>query len=104
MAIKTKKQEEKKVTYDIEILKAIECKNDSIMVNILVNGVYINGAFYKTITPKSGKHKGEEVGIIQFPQTVREVNGKKEYYNVCSFFIDDEDMEKIEKQIEEKLG
>ena len=105
MAIsKNKKQETKeKEVFKVEVLKAIQCKNDSIMVNLKVNGVYINGAFYKTIVPKSGEHKGEEVEIIQFPQTSRKVDGETKYFNVCSFFIDDETMEEIEKQIEEKL-
>lgn len=103
MAIKKKSEKEKEV-FKVEVLKAIECKNDSIMLNLKVNGVYINGAFYKTVKAKKGRHAGEEIGIIQFPQRKGEKDGKEAWFDVCSFFVDEETLEDIEKQIEEKLG
>ena len=106
MALK-KKAEKEKVSFNVEVLKAIQCKNDSIMINLLVNGVYINGAFYKTCVLKkdsSKGKKGDEIGIIQFPQRKgTDKDGKDAWFEICNFFVDDETMEEIEKQIEAKL-
>lgn len=103
MAIKKKAEKEKEV-FKVEVLKAIECKNDSIMLNLKVNGVYINGAFYKIVECKKGKHAGEEIGVIQFPRRKGEKDGKDAWFDICSFFVDEETLEDIEKQIEEILG
>ena len=106
MALKNKVEKEKEV-FNVEVLKAIQCKNDSIMINLKVNGVYINGAFYKTCVLKkdsSKGKKGDEIGIIQFPQRKgTDKYDKDAWFEICKFFVDDETMEAIERQIEDKL-
>lgn len=105
MAVKTKKSEEKaKSFFKVEVTKATECSNGSIMLNMAVNGVKIYGAFYRTVEAKKGKHVGEEIGVIDFPQRKGKKDGKDAYFDTVSFFIDDETMEEIEKQIESLLA
>ena len=104
MAVKTKKSEEKeKEVFKVEVTKATECSNGSIMLNMTVNGVKIYGAFYRTVEAKKGKHAGEEIGLIDFPKRKGKKDGEDAYFDTVSFFIDDETMAEIEKQIESLL-
>lgn len=93
MAIKKNKET---VDYKVTVEKAIECKNDSILVDLDVNGVKIYSCFYKVIKTKEGK----EQGVIDFPQHKSGDN----WYKYVYFFISPEMMEDIESQIEAKLN
>ncbi len=92
-----KKTEEKKtkVKYTIEVNRAIECKNGSFLINLDINGVAINGAFYK-----EGVKDGNEWSLVQFPQYKAD-NGK--YYTHCWCPLSKGDLANIEGQIKELL-
>ena len=102
MAIKknAKATDEKKVVYDyeIEVLRAVELDNGTIMFDMAANHVIVKGCAYKTLT----RHDtGEEFNKIDFPSK-KGKDGK--YYNEVFFQITPETMEKIEKGLEEKLN
>lgn len=96
MAIKTKKTEGNYIEYKVTVEKAIQCKNDSILVDLDVNGVKIYSCFYKVIKTSAGK----EMGVIDFPQHKSGDN----WYKYAYFFIKPELMDDIESQIEAKLN
>ena len=102
MAIKSKKAsatDEKKVyDYEIEVLRAYELDNGTIMFDMAANHVIVKGCAYKPLTRHDN---GEEFNKIDFPSK-KGKDGK--YYNEVFFQITPETMEKIEKGLEEKLN
>ncbi|MBO7731176.1 MAG: hypothetical protein J6S67_01435 [Methanobrevibacter sp.] len=97
MAIKAKKTETKKTTIPVELIKVDRAKafDKAIMFDITVfDCVKIYGCSYRTY---NDKQTGEEKGIIGFPS--KKGNDDK-YYNHAYFFVTDEMLAEIEKQIE----
>lgn len=91
-----KKTETKEIIkHTIKVSKAVECKNGAILVDLDINGVDVNGAFYK-----EGVKDGKEWSLIQFPQ-YKGTNGK--YYNYCWCPLSKGDLANIERQIKELL-
>lgn len=92
----TKTQEH--VNHMISITRAHELDNGTIMFDMSVNDVAIYGCSYKILQRKDGSGDFAKVG---FPSR-KGSDGK--YYNNAYFFVTEDDLEKIEKGIEEKLG
>ena len=100
MAIKksAKATEEKKVyEFDIEVTRALELDNGTIMFDMNANHVIIKGCAYKVLTNHT---TGEEFGKISFPS---EKGKDDKWYNRVYFQISPATMEKIEKGIEALL-
>lgn len=99
MAIKkseTKKTEEKKTVpaAEIKVDRAKEFEKSISFDMTLYDTVKIYGCTYRTYKDKK---TGEEKGIISFPAK----QGKDEkWYDHAHFFVTDEALEAIEKQIE----
>lgn len=101
MAIKknAKATEEKKVyDYEIEVLRAVELENGTIMFDMAANHVIVKGCAYKTLKRHDN---GEEFAKTDFPSK-KGKDGK--WYNEVFFQITAETMEKIEKGITDKLN
>lgn len=102
MAIKTKakaKDTEEKVVYDydIEVTRALELDNGTIMFDMIANHVIIKGCAYKTLTNGT---TGEEFAKIDFPSK----KGKDDkWYNQVFFQISPETLEKIENGIKKHI-
>ena len=98
MAIKkSAKAEEKKVTYSIEVKRAKELDNGTIMFDMEVNGITIYGCSYKILQRKDN---GEEFIKIGFPS--RKGSDDK-WYNEVYFKVDEDVISEIEKGIEAVL-
>lgn len=98
MAINRKAKAEAEATkYEIQVTRAKELENETIMFDMTVNGVQIYGCSYKTLKRKDN---GEEFAKIGFPSR-KGSDGK--YYNQAYFKIDDEQIKVIEKAIEAVL-
>lgn len=96
MAIKknAEAKAEKAASYKIEVKRAKELDNGTIMFDMDVNGVLIYGCSYKVLTRKDN---GEEFAKVGFPS--RKGSDDK-YYNQAYFKIDDAALAEIEKGIE----
>ena len=100
MAIKKNESKEKapEIKYEVEVVRAHDLSKDgktTISFDMIVNGVKINGCFYREGTSDKGDYE-----MISLPST----KGKDDkYYPVVSFFINDELKKNIEDQIEKKL-
>ena len=95
MAINKKAKAEAEATqYDIQVTRAKELDNGTIMFDMTVNGVQVYGCSYKTLKRKDN---GEEFAKIGFPSR-KGSDGK--YYNQAYFKIDDDLVKVIEKAIE----
>lgn len=90
----SKKEETKKVVYTAKVLRAKEIKEGTIAFDMEVNGVKINGCFYREYTNK----KGEEGVMISYPSRK---GSNDEYYDICWFPMSKELREDIIKQLEE---
>ena len=98
MAINRKAKAEAEATqYDIQVTRAKELENETIMFDMLVNGIQIYGCSYKTLKRKDN---GEEFAKIGFPSR-KGSDGK--YYNQVYFKINDDLVKVIEKAIEAVL-
>ena len=102
MALKKKSNTEKGNNenlelFDAQVLRAKEY-DSGICVDLILNGVKIYGCWYRTYEDR--QHPGDEKAFIAFPS--RKGNDGK-YYSYAYIKISDEWLEKIEKQIEEKL-
>ena len=90
-----KKETEKKVDYQIEVIRAKEVKLGTIAFDVNVNGVTIYGCFYKAgISKKTNK----DYELINFPQ--RKGTDDK-YYNIALFPISADVKAEIIKQLGE---
>lgn len=94
MAIKKNAKAEKATTYNVEVKRAKELENGTIMFDMEVNGVTIYGCSYKVLTRKDN---GEEFAKIGFPS--RKGSDDK-WYNQVYFKVDDEIIAAIEKGID----
>ena len=99
MAVKTKKTENNKnFEFDIEVTRAVELDNGTIMFDMNANHVMIKGCSYKVLTNGT---TGEEFGKVGFPSK----KGKDDkWYNEVYFGISPETLKKIEDGITAKLG
>lgn len=99
MAIKkAAKAEDKKATaYNVEVKRAKELENGTIMFDMEVNGVMVYGCSYKVLTRKDN---GEEFAKVGFPSRK---GSDDRWYNIVYFKIDDDIIERIEKGIEAVL-
>lgn len=92
---KTAKAEDKKATaYNVEVKRAHELDNGTIMFDMEVNGVMIYGCSYKVLTRKDN---GEEFAKIGFPS---KKGADDKWYNQVYFKVDEEIVAAIEKGIE----
>lgn len=96
MAI-SKKKNESKMEMNIKVTRAREFEN-AIAFDMEVNGVTIYGCWYRTYKDKKS---GEEKALISFPSTKSAKDNK--YYNHVYFYVTDEHIKTIEKQIEDLL-
>lgn len=95
MAIQRKAKAEAEATnYDIQVTRAKELDNGTIMFDMTVNGVQIYGCSYKTLKRKDN---GEEFAKIGFPSRK---GSDGNYYNQVYFKINDDLVKVIEKAIE----
>ena len=99
MAInKDKKDKAPEMEYKCEVVRAHDLSKDGktcISFDMIVNGVKINGCFYREGTSEKGDYE-----MISLPST----KGKDDkYYPIVSFKISDELKKDIEDQIEKKL-
>lgn len=91
---KVEAAEEAKKSYQIEVKRAKELDNGTIMFDMEVNGVAIYGCSYKILTRKDN---GEEFAKIGFPSR-KGSDGK--YYNQAYFRVEADTLAAIEKGIE----
>ena len=94
MAVKGKAKAKEERSYEINVTRAHELDNGTIMFDMEVNGVTIYGCSYKVLTRKDN---GEEFAKIGFPS--RKGSDDKWYNNVY-FKITDAIVETIEKQLD----
>ena len=102
MALKTKKTETTAKTQEhknhmIVVTRAHELEN-CIMFDMRANDIDIYGCSYRTLQRKDGSG---EFGKVSFPSR-KGKDGK--YYNEAYFYITEDDLDTIEKGIEEKLN
>lgn len=98
MAIQRKAKAEAQATqFEVEVTRAKELDNGTIMFDMVVNGVSVYGCSYKTLKRKDN---GEEFAKIGFPSR-KGSDGK--YYNQAYFKIDEDTLKHIEKAIEAAL-
>ena len=84
-------------TFNIKVIRASAYKENAFVFDMIVNGVYIYGCWYK-----QGKSKnGNDYSFIDFP-SMKGKNGK--YYNHAWFSVSNDIKAEIEKQIEGLLG
>lgn len=107
MAFKTKKtnteakttdQNQDQKNHQIIVTRVNQLDNGVIMFDAKVNSVTIYGCSYRVLQRKDGSG---EFGKVGFPSK-KGSDGK--WYNEAYFFITEDDLESIEKQLEEKLG
>lgn len=79
----TKKTDDKKIAYEVEVLKAKEVKDGVVAFDMKVNGVTLYGCWYREYINKEGK----EGTMISF-SSYKANNG--EYYNHAWFPISNE--------------
>lgn len=91
---KVEAAEEAKKSYQIEVKRAKELENGTIMFDMEANGVMIYGCSYKILTRKDN---GEEFAKIGFPSR-KGSDGK--YYNQAYLRVDADTLAVIEKGIE----
>lgn len=84
-------------SFNIEVKRAHELDNGTIMFDMVVNGVTIYGCNYKVLTRKDN---GEEFAKIGFPSR-KGSDGK--YYNQAYFKITDDLVKVIEAGIDSVL-
>lgn len=102
MALKKKSEvaankAETTVNYDIKVTRAKDLENGTVMFDMIVNGVQINGCSYRTLSRKDGSGDFVKIG---FPS--RKGSDDK-YYNQVYFKVDDDIIEQIENGINELL-
>lgn len=97
MAINKKKEAEKKIDYVIEVTRAKELDNGTIMFDMTANGVQIYGCSYKVLSRKDGSGDFVKIG---FPS---KKGSDDKYYNQAYFAVNDEIIAQIEKGIEAKI-
>lgn len=94
-----KKADSSKVDYDIKVDEVRTTKNDSIlMLDIIVNGVWIKSCMLKEVTVKEDGEKykkGDKCYILNFPA---EKVGDK-WYNKVWFPVSSDDMDDIINQV-----
>lgn len=93
-AKETKKQEEV-INHQVIVKRAKEF-DEVILIDLQVNGVMLYGCRYGTYKNKDG----EEFSTVNFPS--RQGSDKK-WYNHCYVKFSSDDIENIEKQIEELI-
>ena len=99
MAIQKKaKVEEKKIDYVIEVTRAKELENGTIMFDMVANGVQIYGCSYKVLSRKDGSGDFVKIG---FPS---KKGSDDKYYNQAYFTMTEDIIQQIEKGIEAKLA
>lgn len=100
MAIKrnNKAAEEAKQSFQIEVTRAKELDNGTIMFDMIVNNINIYGCSYKTLSRKDGSGEFAKIG---FPS--RKGNDEK-WYNHVYFKVTDAEVDVIEKGIEAVLN
>ena len=88
-----------KINYDIKVDEVRKTKKDNIlMLDLIVNGVWIKSCMLKEVVCKEDgeKHKkGDICYILQFPS---EKSGNK-FYNRAWFPVSNENIEEICKQV-----
>ena len=96
MAIKKNnaQAQEAKKSFQIEVTRAKELDNGTIMFDMVVNGITIYGCSYKTLSRKDGSGEFAKIG---FPS--RKGNDEK-WYNHVYFKVTDAEVDQIEKGIE----
>ena len=100
MAIKrnNKAAEEAKQSFQIEVTRAKELDNGTIMFDMIVNSINIYGCSYKTLSRKDGSGEFAKIG---FPS--RKGNDEK-WYNHVYFKVTDAEVDVIERGIEAVLN
>lgn len=76
----------------IKVIRAKECKNNNVMIDLEVNGVTIYGAFYV-----EGNKDGKDYALVSFPSRKAD-NGK--YYHYCYIKLSSSEIDDIAKQID----
>ncbi|MBO7676873.1 MAG: hypothetical protein J6S49_05110 [Erysipelotrichaceae bacterium] len=97
---KNKPQETKakeQANHSIEVLRARELDNGTIIFDMKVNDVTIYGCNYKTFTKKDGSGEFAKVG---FPSRK---GSDDNWYSHAYFTVTEDDLANIEKGIEAKL-
>lgn len=99
MAIKrsNKAAEEAKQSFQIEVTRAKELDNGTIMFDMIANGINIYGCSYKTLSRKDGSGDFAKIG---FPSRK---GSNDQWYNHVYFKITDAEVDVIEKGIEALL-
>ena len=92
----TKQAEHK--NHQIIVNRAHELDNGTIMFDCKVNDVQIYGCSYKMLSKKDGSGEFAKIG---FPSRK---GSDGNWYNEAYFFVTEDDLEAIEKGIEEKLA
>ena len=77
---------------NIEVIRAKECSNGNVLIDIKINGVTIYGCFYV-----EGVKDGKEYAFVSFPSRKAD-NGK--YYSHAYYKLSDVDIDEIAKQID----
>lgn len=99
MALKNvKKEATESINYEVKVTRVKVWDSGAVSLDMVVNGVTIYGATYRSGVTKEGK----EYTMVSFPQRKSEKDGK--YYNHVYFNISDELLANIEEQIDSLLG
>lgn len=85
---------EAKQSFQIEVTRAKELDNGTIMFDMKVNGIDIYGCSYRVLSRKDGSGEFAKIG---FPS--RKGDNDK-WYNHCYFKVSDAEVDQIEKGIE----
>lgn len=94
-AEKTEKTEQQE--YIAKVTKVINCKNGSIMFNMVLNGITIYGCFLKS-------YKDENGDIMEFIAKPSTKNKNGNYYDVVNFPVSEDLFRNIRNQINSLLG
>lgn len=96
---RTKKIQEDAVKYDVTVLRARDCGDRGIALDLEVNGVKLYGVWYKSYEDR--KKQGEVSNFLSFASR-KGTDGK--WYNWYYFPVSDDLLSEIEKKIEDKLA
>ena len=91
------KTNETKTTYDCKVTRAKEVNENTVVFEMIVNGVTIYGCWYREGEDQNGK----DYTMISFPSQKSDKDGK--YYNHCWFKIEDDVKEDIIAQLQKMV-
>ena len=101
--VKTTRPDTKTTEWVVKVDKVIKTKNDSLlMVNLDVNGVLIEGCYFKEVTVKKDGQKykaGDKCYVIDYPS--QKVGDK--YYRQVWFPVSNENLASVIEQVKELM-